>query len=984
MFEEYIGQTIGQTLIIRKEAESSLGVMFRGRSIDLARESSVYLANPELAVNEGFASRFLKSMESAAGIDHPGVLRVLDYGRLGNDPGVLYLVSEWLPGASLAELIEELKNRGSWITLGEAVRLVRQLALTLQSVRSSASPRLVDPHGIRFRPIPAEKLPYTPVFVGLSLESLSASPPSLPSGPELAYCSPEAVKGQTVDERSDIYSLGILLYELVTGQLPFPINTQAEAIRYHTRQPVPPAITARPDLPLPVDSVIQRSLQKSPGERYSSITEFADELDWTIPALEGLVTPPLAYERIESLMGLYLESLGEYRSDIEKNTLVGTTAAVLATQEITRTLKNKTPETEPEQVEVSIEQIHLTVEPGRTATTTIAIHNSSNSEGYFTLGVEGAPANWVTFSPREFALKAEEQKSAQLILKPPRVSTTRAGRYPLTVKAVDTRKTGRSGEATATLTVGAFNQFRLDLETPQVNHDQSARMLITNTGNIPDTFTIAPYDPAGELGFEPTQSQVKLNPGQVGQAEFRPFLQSLRFLGGLHTHPYNASVVAASGGKQSQPGEFISKSVFPPWIPIVLLFLCICVSIFGLVYITQTTLRGTSAQRTAIAVQTGTVAAIQNTVQSITQTAQALSNANQSTLQSVTLTSQAVTMQASTAQVQATSTALSSTATAMAQAATAQSNSTAAAIFTQTAAVQATANSGLLGTATAVSLTATAQTGLIQTATAQVGFAQTATAQSSLFRTATAQAALIQTVTAQAAAATAQAAAATSQAATATAQASTPVPPQRKVAYLYLTSTGLAAEYRDFLKPRGYTLDAVPLDAIPSANLTQYTAILIAPETGKDGQWGDTGGSWANAIVGSNLPVIGLGEGGFNFFGKINLLIGWPNGIDTSAQEIVALNVNDPIWKTPNNIPIPANNVLTLYNKNSQAIAVLFQPPFPSNIIGYGQWPANVNQFPVIMQEGRFLLWGFRESPKEFTSNGSSLFLNFLDFFTKP
>jgi serine/threonine protein kinase len=887
------------------------------------------------------------------------------------------MINEWLPGASLGDLIVELRKRGSWITLGEAVRLVRQLALTLVEVAHSVTPSNLDPRNIRFRPAPAEKLPYTPVFVGLSLESLNPDQATIPSDPlGLAYCSPEIVKGETADLRSDVYSLGILLYELVTSQLPFSVNSQAEAIRYHSRQPVPPPKILRPDLPQPVEHVILKCLQKDPNDRFPGLQELADELDWTLPGLEGNIQPPPAYEKTESLMTLYLESLGEYRSEIEKYAFVGAAAAAKSNQETTRPVKKRMESPVLGSIEVSLEQIQLTVEPGRTLTTSIAVHNDSTSEGYFTLGVEGIPASWVSFSPREFALLPGEQKTAQFILKPPRISTTRAGRYSLTFRAVDSKLPSRLGETNATLTIGAFNQFRLELETPQVNPSETARLLVTNTGNIPDSYTISPHDPAGEVAFEPEQSQVRLNPGQVGQAEFQPSLQTIRLFGGLKTHPFNLNVVSASGGKQSKPGEYLSKPLLPSWLPLVLLFLCICASIFGLVYITQTTLRGTSAQRTLIAQETGTANSIQSTIQSITQTSEALLNANQATLQAATQTSSAITVQAETAQVQATSTALSATATAQVLEATAQANATLAAFFTQTAEAQATNVSGFNQTATSVSLTATSQTGFLQTLTAQAGFFQTATVQEALVKTATAQAVFGQTLTAQARTATALVA-------TPTPQVTTPPPPQRKLIYLYLTSSGLASDYQGFLAPYGYQVEALVLDAIPSVNFSSFKAILIAPETGSNGEWGDQAGSWANKIVSSNLPVIGLGEGGFNFFGKIKLLIGWPNGIDTSSKKVIALNTSDPIWRTPYAVTIPSNNEVELYTKESASIASLQQPPLPGNILAYGQWPANVNQFPLIRQDGRYLLWGFRSSPRDFTTNGAALFLNFLDMYTK-
>jgi hypothetical protein len=173
------------------------------------------------------------------------------------------------------------------------------------------------------------------------------------------------------------------------------------------------------------------------------------------------------------------------------------------------------------------------------------------------------------------------------------------------------------------------------------------------------------------------------------------------------------------------------------------------------------------------------------------------------------------------------------------------------------------------------------------------------------------------------------------------------------------------------------------VDAISSINITQYQLVLIGPETGSDGSWGDASGSWANKVVSSNLPVVGLGEGGFNFFGKIGLGIGFPNGIGTSTSKAYALNTQDEVWRTPNAIAIPGDKNVTLYDRDSETYTSNLAQPFPSNVIAFAQWPEGVNQFSII-RESRYLLWGYRETPNEFSDSGSALFLNVLDSFLTP
>ena len=994
MFEERIGQTIDQLILLQKVRETSVEVIFWGRRVDLTREVTFRLVRPEISCNETFQSQFDILAKTGMDIDHPGLAKVIGSGHTSDDSQFAYLVTEWLPGSSLGELLSKLKTQESWISLGEAARLIQHLCLALDHARLKGFSRRLDPEHIRFRLQSVERLPYSPVIDDFGLENLIPDQIIRRNLLIPAYLSPEQAMNQPTDSRSDVYSLGILLFELVTGQLPFPIHTMDEAVRFHTRQPVPPPGTLRLDLPQPLEAVIIKALQKNPDNRYATPAEMADELNWALPLLEGIVTPPPAFEHTISLMGLFLESLGEHRKYAEGNsTTRGKSASpsVVDAAVAAAIISGTTPSTasnvagiaaatrsqavSKDEVEMALDQAQISVEPGRVASVTISVHNNSSSESYFMLGVEGLPSSWVTLSPREFPLDPGEQKTTQLVIRPPRATNTRAGRYPVSIRAVDSRKPSRSGQIGATLTVSVFHAYRSEMRTPQIRAEQTGSLTVTNGGNVPDNFTITCVDPSNELVFEPFQSQVRLNPGQVGQADFQVSLRSPRLFGGLHSHPYAAEVLASNGEKQNLAGEFLSKAILPIWVPLLLLFLCLCSSAGAIFWITSSNIRGTSIERTAVAIETGTALSATNTVLSVTQTADFLFNANQATIQSFTQTVDAGLVQTATNQIFGTATAQAVTATANSANATAQANATAAFLFTQEAYLRATQQASVNQTSTSVSTTATAQVGAFwtataqsafQTATAQVGYLQTATAQA-MFRTATAQAALAQTSTAFSATLTAQA-------------PKTPTPPpSRKLVYLYLTDIGLGRDYQDFLKNKGFTLDLIPIDSLPGWDLRQYSGILVGPDTGKDGTWGDFDGSWANKVRDSSLPVIGLGEGGFNLFGKLSLVIGWPSGVPISTREIIPLNSSDPVWSQPNPVSISGSNPITLYNRDSEAYASLVQSPIPANVLPLGQWPARVNQFPLIRQDGRYAFWGYKMTPREFTTKGANLFINLLE-----
>lgn len=998
MFEEWVGKSVGAYILLEIEKEDALGTHFWGRSVDLSHDAAILLVNAKAVDEEGFAGRFNEVVAAGRRLSHPGFGKILDAGQTTGISPVYYLVTSFLPGDSLGGLVSKLKEQGNWISLGESVRLVRQLALAMDFAGSANTWRRIDPHCVQFSPEDTERLPYTPVITDYGLEALLPSEERQKSGVSPAYLSPEAAiyamhGGQAAAAQngpSAVYSLGVLLFELATGQLPFPVTSLVDALRYHTRQPLPAPSSLRGDLPKGLEDVIVRSLQKAPSARYQTPGEMAEELSWTLPSLEGLLTPPPAFERVTSLFSLYNASLdpakGAKRMP-EKAQGVGSGGTLplipQAAVPASSPPPGPTPAPEADQaVEIELDQVQISVDPGRSVACGVSIYNPSQEEAHVVLGVEGAQAGWVAFMPRELILQPREQKTAQMTVKPARLPGTRAGRYPLKIRAVEKARRLKPGETSAILNVGAFELFQSELVISQIAEGETLRVMLTNLGNVPGTYTLSPRDAGGELTFEPRQSQVRLNPGQVGKADYEVALHRSRLFGGLNSHPFSVNISAASGEQQSVEGEFVSKSLLPAWVPIVLLVLCLCSTLSVLGYLGVTKWRQGSDQRADRAALTATVKAASSTGEAITRTAQFLISANQATLRAVTATAQAGVDSTATVQWMISSTAQAATQTASVQAATAQANATFAFQYTQTMSALTTQQAAVAATADSIARTATAQTGMLLTSTAQGMNAQTATAQSSLVRTATANAALIKTATANAALIQT----ATAQAATATAQAlitpSPTLPGPRTLVYLYLTSTSLGKDYQKFLKNHGYTLDLVPLDALVTYDLRDYDAILVAPETGQDGTWGDNPGAWALKIANSGLPVIGLEEGGFNLFGKLGLHIGWPNGISTSTSQVIAVNPNDSVWKAPTAIQIGQDGVVSLYQRESEFYVCNIQNP-PANVIPYGRWPANVNQYPLILEDGRYLLWGSGDTPNQMTQSGESLFLNFLDTLTK-
>lgn len=973
MFENLVGQTIDRYTLLRRIGEDAIGVIFLARDASLQRDFAIKIIDAARTELPNFNENFDQAASAAAHLDHPNLVQVLGSGQAG---GLYYLVLEYIPGPDLEQMLADLRQRGQWVLPNEAVQLVRQLALAMEYVRSQDAPqRALKPGGVKFKPVPSEHLPYLPVITDLGLARLAADEPGRSPILAPAYLSPEAALGRATDPRSDVYQLGVLLYELVAGQLPFPIQNFDDAVRYHTRQPLPPPETIRPDLPVPLAAAITRAMDKDPEARYSSPAELANELETLTPEVSALATPPPAFESAVSLLEPYRRLVAEEPEEEPPAaaTIVAPLAAVPAAAATQVNVLQPFPD--PVLAEIRLEETQLSVDPGATVTTRVILSNRGTREARFNLTIQGAPPEWVDLNPRTMVLGPGEGRASILTIQPARLPQSRAGRYPITAHAVDPQAPDQAVEAKGTLTVSGFSNFTSQLSTRRLTPGQVGQITVSNLSNMPETFSFGFSDADHLLDFTPPETPLRLSEGQTGVAEFRTALRDPRIIGSDRLHPFVAQVAATSGETQNLSGEMLSRAMIPTWLLGLLAVIFLCAGGAAALFLSQASLQSARATATAAAEQTGVANALfapTATAQAIldqTATAQFLANANQATLQAVTATMQALATQtagAQTATAQVVNAFSAATQTTLAQ----QAGATAAiqaAGATQTAAVQLSTQAGAAQAATASAATLAAASNAAQAATAAA--AATANAQAAAAHAATAQAG-----TAQAATAQAGAGAATAQAATLTAAA------PRRVAYIYVTTsitgTAEARDYQVLLQGNNYLVDPIAQEAIASTNFSSYEVILIGPDTGNRDTWGDPGGSQAGKLIASGLPIVGLGEGGYAFFGRAHLLIGFDHGPLTAGTSVEAVDPASPVWSTPNKLPLPSNHILALYLENTPLIAVDAQPQTPGLTLT-GRLPGDATHYPLIRQD-KYLLWGYVNGPTAMTAEGQQLFVNIL------
>ncbi len=279
---DLVGTTIENTYRIEKLlGEGGMGAVYRAREISLDRPVAIKVMHPHIARQPGFAERFLQEARAIAKLDHPNIVRVLSFSR---SPDLLYIAMRFVEGQNLRDWLHLGRQRNQQLAIPEALAIGEVLADALHYAhRRGVYHRDIKPGNIILEPldpgqVTPQGLPYAPVITDFGLAKLAEDGVQSITGQSVgtpAYMAPEQCLGQPVDNRTDIYSLGIVLYEMLTGQQPYAVSGLMEAIRAHTEEPPPSPRTLRPAITAEIETAVLKALAKEPGDRYQNGAEFA-------------------------------------------------------------------------------------------------------------------------------------------------------------------------------------------------------------------------------------------------------------------------------------------------------------------------------------------------------------------------------------------------------------------------------------------------------------------------------------------------------------------------------------------------------------------------------------------------------------------------------------------------------------------------------------------------------------------------------------
>lgn len=612
---DLLGQIIGNCRIEALLGAGGMGQVYRARHVHLDRLQALKVMHAHLASDPGFQARFRREAQAIAALEHPHIVRIFGFDE---QDGRYYITMEYLPDGSLRTLLDRRARDGATWPLQFGLDLVRQAAEALDFAHARGIVhRDIKPDNILIERHagPGGRSLYIVKLTDFGLARMVGGGSGITaSGVTVgtpAYMSPEQCQGLPVDGRSDIYSLGIVLYEVVTGYLPFTVSRISEAVEKHVYAQPPSPRTVAPDLPVAVEAIILRCLAKRPEERFATGAELAQALRQAMQMPEPAPVPAP-----EGLVVRVLDATGQVVQEApltEQGLTVGRRAGnqiVLDDPAVSRnhlhiewsgrrvrvkdlgsrggTLLDGTPVKphEPhtwnigqslrvgpftlELVQRRDDQFGIALAPGQESLEIVAGQPvtvdvtlvSRAAADTLTLAVEGWPAAWVQLPEQLVRIDGGAQSVVHLTLQTPAASGVRFGAYQVRVHARSTTQPqiGASVEATWTVIAPPLLTVQVSPATARGRVRARYTVRLTNQGGTVAHVVLMAEDAGQSLAYNFGRHEVHLAAGETVDVPLE-VRSDRRIFGGTQTHHFVVTAAVLGVGSTQATATFVQTAL---------------------------------------------------------------------------------------------------------------------------------------------------------------------------------------------------------------------------------------------------------------------------------------------------------------------------------------------------------------------------------------------------------------------------------------
>lgn len=284
------GKVLGNRyILLEKIGEGGMALVYKARCQLLNRYVAVKILRPEFTMDEEFIKKFRRESLAAASLSHPNIVGIYD---VGEEDGIYYIVMEYVQGQTLKEYI----NKNGKLKYDETLRIIGQIAMALENAhKNGIVHRDIKPHNILITDDHIVKV--TDFGIARASSSITMTNTGTVMG-SVHYFSPEQARGGFIDHRTDIYSLGVVMYEMITGKLPYDAESPVTVAIKHIQESLIEPTGHDPSIPKAVNDIVLRAMEKDTSKRYQSAREMINDINKALASPNSqLYTSPVVDEK---------------------------------------------------------------------------------------------------------------------------------------------------------------------------------------------------------------------------------------------------------------------------------------------------------------------------------------------------------------------------------------------------------------------------------------------------------------------------------------------------------------------------------------------------------------------------------------------------------------------------------------------------------------------------------------------------------------